>query len=116
MPNVRATTSVTSPRAPRALADRSRIGERVGVGLGGILVGSLMLVALAIRTWGLDRTSLWFDEVNSWEVTRLSWGAMLANLRGSPVGPLYFVLLKPWQLLFGDSEAALRAPSLISGI
>lgn len=38
------------------------------------------------------------------------------NLRSSPLGPLYFVLLKLWMLLFGDSEAALRAPSLISSV
>lgn len=38
------------------------------------------------------------------------------NLRSSPLGPLYFVLLKLWMQLFGDSEAALRAPSLVASI
>ena len=38
------------------------------------------------------------------------------NLRSSPLGPLYFVLLKFWMLLFGDSEAALRAPSLLTSL
>ncbi len=75
-----------------------------------------ILLALLIRGRGLDRTSLWFDEVNSWEVTQLPWSAMLAHLRASPVGPLYFMLLKPWQLVFGDSETSLRAPSLIAGL
>ncbi|MBX6333289.1 MAG: glycosyltransferase family 39 protein, partial [Gemmatimonadaceae bacterium] len=75
-----------------------------------------MVVAVVLRAWGLGRTNLWFDEVNSWEVVRLSWPAMLANLRLSPVGPLYFVLLKPWQLVFGDSERALRSLSLVAGV
>jgi uncharacterized membrane protein len=76
----------------------------------------LMIIALVVRAWGISRTNLWLDEANSWAVTRLPWSKMFANLRSSPVGPLYFLLLKPWVLLFGDSEAALRAPSLIAGI
>ena len=65
---------------------------------------------------GLDATNIWLDEANSWGVARLPWGAMMDNLRSSPLGPLYFVLLKLWMMLFGDSEAALRAPSLIASV
>lgn len=75
-----------------------------------------MLVALVLRVKGLGATNIWLDEANSWRVARLPWGAMLDNLRSSPLGPLYFVLLKLWMALFGDSEVALRAPSLIASI
>jgi uncharacterized membrane protein len=75
-----------------------------------------MLIALVLRVKGLGATDIWLDEANSWNVARLPWGAMMNNLRSSPLGPLYFVLLKFWMLLFGDSEAALRAPSLIASV
>ena len=75
-----------------------------------------MLVALVLRVKGLGATNLWLDEANSWRVARLPWGAMLDNLRSSPLGPLYFVILKLWIQLFGDSEVALRAPSLLASV
>jgi len=73
-------------------------------------------VALVLRVKGIGATDIWLDEANSWKVARLPWGAMMDNLRSSPLGPLYFVLLKLWMMLFGDSEAALRAPSLIASV
>jgi uncharacterized membrane protein len=75
-----------------------------------------MLLALVLRVKGIGATDIWLDEANSWNVARLPWGAMMDNLRSSPLGPLYFVLLKLWMSLFGDSEAALRAPSLIASV
>lgn len=81
-----------------------------------LIISSLMLVALVLRMKGLGATNIWLDESNSWRVARLPWGALLDNLRSSPLGPLYFVLLKLWMQLFGDSEAALRAPSLLASI
>ncbi len=41
---------------------------------------------------------------------------MLRELRGSPVGPLYFVLLKPWISALGDSAFALRAFSVAASL
>lgn len=69
-----------------------------------------------LRVKGIGATDVWLDEANSWSVARLPWGAMMDNLRSSPLGPLYFVLLKLWMLLVGDSEAALRTPSLIASV
>ena len=81
-----------------------------------LLVGSLMLAALVLRVHGLGKTNLWLDEANSWYVAHLPWPQLWANLRASPLGPLYFVALKVWIGIAGESEAALRAPSLIAGI
>jgi len=80
------------------------------------MLSSLMLVALALRVKGIGTTNLWYDEANSWYVAHLSWPALIDNVRSSPLGPLYFVFLKLWMTLFGDSEAALRTPSLIASL
>jgi mannosyltransferase len=77
------------------------------------LVGGLILVALAVRVPGLGATNLWLDEANSWLLAKYSLPALLANIRASPGSPLYFVLLKLWVVLFGESESALRALSLL---
>ncbi|HSU95113.1 MAG TPA: glycosyltransferase family 39 protein [Gemmatimonadaceae bacterium] len=73
-------------------------------------------VAIAIRLHGLAAANLWLDEANSWQVARRSWSTLIGELRGSPVGPLYFVLLKPWISAFGDSVFALRAFSVLASI
>jgi hypothetical protein len=76
-------------------------------------VGGLILVALAVRVPRLGATNLWLDEANSWLLAKYSLPGLLANIRASPGSPLYFVLLKLWVGLFGESERALRSLSLI---
>ncbi|HEY9478647.1 MAG TPA: glycosyltransferase family 39 protein, partial [Gemmatimonadaceae bacterium] len=111
MNSTTATIGATSSRErPTSVAVPRRRGTAV------IVVSSLMLIALVLRVKGLGATDIWLDEANSWNVARLPWGAMMDNLRSSPLGPLYFVLLKLWMMLFGDSEAALRAPSLVASV
>ncbi len=73
----------------------------------------LILVALAVRVPKLGATNLWLDEANSWLLAKYSLPTLLANIRASPGSPLYFVLLKLWVLLFGESERALRSLSLV---
>lgn len=73
-------------------------------------------VAFLLRVTHLDTQSLWRDEV---DVIRFSSGAihhLIANLSGAGHnGPLFFLLLRPWRALTGDSEFALRYPSALLG-
>jgi uncharacterized membrane protein len=71
---------------------------------------------MAIRLHGLSAANLWLDEANSWQVASGSWSRLFGELRGSPVGPLYFVLLKLWLSAFGDSAFALRAFSVLASV
>jgi Dolichyl-phosphate-mannose-protein mannosyltransferase len=76
-------------------------------------VVGLILVALAVRVPRLGATNLWLDEANSWLLAKYSLPTLLANIRASPGSPLYFVLLKLWVVVFGESERALRSLSLV---
>jgi mannosyltransferase len=76
----------------------------------------LMGVAAVIRLLGLSAANLWLDEANSWQVAIGSWSHLMGELRGSPVGPLYFILLKLWISALGDSAFALRAFSVVASI
>lgn len=80
----------------------------------GLLLIGLMVAGVALRTIA-DR-SLWLDEATSWYQSQLPFGVMLENLRASDVHPpLYHTFLWLATRQFGDSEAALRLPSLIAG-
>lgn len=61
--------------------------------------------------------SFWYDEAESVRFINYPFHELALGLRhdnGSP--PFYFLLLKPWAALFGESEAALRALSVAFGV
>jgi hypothetical protein len=91
-------------------------GEIEGAGRDWLVVLGFIVVACVIRLHGLSASNLWLDEANSWQVASGSWQNMLRELRGSPVGPLYFVLLKAWISVLGDSAFALRAFSVAASL
>jgi uncharacterized membrane protein len=81
-----------------------------------LLVLGFICVSMAIRLHGLSAANIWLDEANSWQVASGSWSNMLGELRGSPVGPLYFILLKPWIGVTGETAFALRAFSVLASV
>ncbi|MBP1465288.1 DUF2723 domain-containing protein [Candidatus Chloroploca sp. M-50] len=81
-----------------------------------LLVVALFGAALLVRLYRLEAQSLWLDEGSSWELSRQAWSVLLADLlRPNAAYPLYHVLLKGWMGFAGESEAALRMPSVLAG-
>lgn len=83
----------------------------------------LLLVAFAIRCYRLGFQSLWRDEVDAIRFSSdpfldfSSLDALTTTLtRPGHNGPLYFVWLRGWRWLTGDSEFALRYFSLLAGV
>lgn len=60
------------------------------------------------------RIGLGYDESCSWWVIAGGWDELAARLRFDSAPPFYFILLKLWTGIFGDSEPALRALSVIA--
>ncbi len=80
-----------------------------------LLLG-LVLVAYSLRVSGLDRQSLWRDEVDAIYFAVRALGDTLAMFTATAQnGPLYFLLLRPWFFLVGTSEFVLRYPSVLLG-
>jgi mannosyltransferase len=79
-------------------------------------VGILLLATLA-RLWGLGAQSLWLDEAFSHLFATLppdtAWQAVIAD---AVHPPLYYVLLRLWLVLVGQSEFALRFASVFAGV
>ncbi len=81
------------------------------------LVLGLIGVAFALRLYHLDFQSLWRDEVDAVLFASRDWPTMLAMFsRAGENGPLYFVLLRPWLTLLGDTEFAVRFSSVMCGV
>jgi len=82
----------------------------------GLLV-AILLCASALRAAWLDQQALRGDEGFGPRFVQLTWGDMLASMALSePHPPLYYFFQKLWIPLAGDSEFALRWPSVLGGV
>ncbi|CAN7238566.1 glycosyltransferase family 39 protein [Rhizobium sp. LjRoot254] len=82
-----------------------------------VIVALILFVALAFRLPGLDSRSLWIDELYSeWFSSR----SFTELWRDVPLyethPPIYYILLKLWTLIFGNSELGLRSLSLVASL
>jgi uncharacterized membrane protein len=76
-----------------------------------------IVLGLAIRLYRLDARSIWFDETTSWRTCQFPVPEMLERVAADIHPPLYFLCLKGWMGLFGDSLWALRGLSVaFSGV
>jgi hypothetical protein len=73
----------------------------------------LVLAAACARGQGLGLRSLSLDEAIAWRLSQYSWEELLARAATDVHPPLYFLLLKLWTLLGGDSVESMR---LLSGL
>ena len=66
---------------------------------------------------GLGASSLFVDEVLSWQAARLPLSEVHAKVRADEVAPdTYYLALHGWIRLFGDDEWVMRVPSAMAAI
>lgn len=78
----------------------------------------VVAVAAALRLHNINWNSLNSDEAFSWLISNKPLLQLLSDsffLRRDPHPPVYWLLLRLWQLLAGSSEVALRWPSAMAG-
>lgn len=80
----------------------------------GCLVGILVMGAF-LRLLLLGHQSLWLDEAFSVIIARRDWGQIVASTAQDTMPPLYYFLLRAF-LALGDSEFAVRLPSVLWGV
>ena len=98
---------------PRAEAVASATRERAG-----LLLGLVLVLAAALFSLRLGHSSLFIDEVFSWNASRGDLSRLADSLRYSEVTPpLYYLLLYGWLHIAGsDSEIVMRVPSVLAGV
>ena len=74
-------------------------------------------LGVGLRVDGLDRKSLWGDEVLTiWRVSRATTSETLENLKDSPFPPLYYLILRGWSKIAGLNDVTVRLPALGFGL
>lgn len=101
----------TGPEVPADGHERRR--RRLHAAGPGLVV--LMVLSLALRVRGLG-ISLWLDEGLSVGIASHPLAAIPGLLAQDGSPPLYYLLLHGWMDVFGRSEEAVRALSLIFGL
>jgi mannosyltransferase len=79
------------------------------------VVAVLTIIGTVLRLLHLGKRSIWHDEAFSIALTHLSWSEMLTASREAAMSP-YQVVVRLWMMLFGDSEASVRMPSVIFSV
>jgi uncharacterized membrane protein len=79
-----------------------------------VLLVAVLAVAAVLRLMTLTARSIWFDEAYAVFVAKLPLGPLLAQIASTDTHPpLYYLLLHVWIRAFGDSEAVVRALSVL---
>ncbi len=82
------------------------------------LLSTLLILWLAtgLRFYHLDTQSFWNDEGNSARLSERSLSLIIEGTASDIHPPLYYILLRGWRELLGDSEFGLRSFSAFAGI
>jgi 4-amino-4-deoxy-L-arabinose transferase-like glycosyltransferase len=75
-------------------------------------IAAVLAFATILRLYKMTASAIWFDEAVAITFADYSWPEMFDRLPDDILPPLYFVVLKVWQGVFGDSVIALRTLSI----
>ncbi len=76
----------------------------------------LLGLAVVLRMWKLTDKNMWMDESVSWWEAKSSVTDLVAQTAADIHPPLYYLLLKVWIWLVGDSLAAMRMLSVLCSV
>lgn len=77
---------------------------------------AIIILAAALRLWHLTSISLWHDEAFSTLLINYSWREMFYRIALDVHPPAYYVALRLWHYIFGDSLWSLRGFSALFGV
>src|ERR1051326_1782992 len=103
------------------LSPRSYAKQRADISRDAPFVIACALVlaaAAAMRFYGLTRQSAWADELWTLLITdpALSFAEFWRRVVADTHPPLYYLLMRGWSELFGQSDFAARLPSAVFGV
>ena len=76
----------------------------------------ILLLAFGLRFYRLDAQSFWNDEGNSARLSERSVALIIEGTASDVHPPLYYLILRGWRELVGDSEFGLRSLSAYAGV
>lgn len=106
---------VGSPHASGRLRSRILAGVMTSRRFG-ILLLSIVLLAAALRFWGLGRDGLWTDEATTVLLAERPLPELMKALRADVQAPLHYLLVKPMLAFLGDADVVPRLLSAFAGV
>jgi hypothetical protein len=103
--------------AIRSGSESPSLAHRLSAPLAPVLFALAFITALVLELWLQRGEPLWLDE--AWTVGIAGpapWIDFFHQVYGDVNAPLYYLLMYLWQGVFGQSDLAMRAPSLIFAI
>lgn len=76
----------------------------------------IAVLGLLLRLWNLTSISLWHDEAFSALLIKYSWGEMMHRIGLDVHPPMYYIFLRIWSYVFGNSLFSLRGMSVLFGV
>ncbi len=73
-------------------------------------------MAAVLFSWDLGAKSLWIDEAVSWDMAVSSIPQLFARIPNDVHPPVYYLLLRGWIAIFGDSFIGLRSLSVVASL
>src|SRR6476620_9545432 len=96
---------------PEAQEARTSVSRRQ------IIIVSICLAYVTLRYWGLASSCLWFDEIFSVHAAEHVWGEMFWFVAQDLIHPpLFYMLLKGWIAIGGESVIWLRSFSVFFAV
>ena len=82
-----------------------------------VALGVILLIAAALRIYGIGEQSLWFDEAASVRIVRQDFATMMSSIKDDErIPPLHYWILHAWVRVFGHAEWSVRLPSALAGV
>jgi len=76
----------------------------------------IVFLGTFLRVYNIDSKELWYDEAVTSKIVSYQYNEIFTLSKADFHPPLYYVVLKSWVTIFGDSELSLRFPSVIFGV
>jgi 4-amino-4-deoxy-L-arabinose transferase-like glycosyltransferase len=76
----------------------------------------VLAIAVGARGWSIGDRNVWLDEAASWHTASQPVAGLLASAAEDVHPPMYYLLLKGWMALAGDSPSEMRWLSAIFGL
>ena len=76
----------------------------------------IILIAFTLRLLLLGEQSLWYDEGVTWMLSQMPLTELIQWTAADIQPPLYYLIIRATDIIFGDSEWALRFPSTVLNI
>ncbi len=80
-----------------------------------LVLASIVLIAIFLRTHLISEVTFSFDEACSWKISQFSWTETWNAVSRDAHPPLYYAILKAWGALTGEDAAGVRSFSVLMG-